>query len=141
VIVSGILHDTLEDTDISLKEISKQFGKEVSSIVKWCTTLDDESEPWKDRKKRTLESIKAAPFRAVLVAGADKLDNIRALRRDYIQIGDDLWSRFNAPKEDIKWYYSELVPIFGVYLEDCAFDNIFREYIELVSLVFGRTFF
>ena len=44
----------------------------------------------------------------MLVSAADKLHNARAILSDYRQIGDKLWSRFNASQADTLWYYGEL---------------------------------
>jgi len=43
---------------------------------------------------------------------ADKLDNARAVLADYRRLGDALWTRFNAGKEDQLWYYRGLVEAF-----------------------------
>jgi hypothetical protein len=137
VIISGILHDTLEDTDFTMEEISRQFGKDVASIVRWCSNLDG-SGPWQERKGRVIEAIKRAPFRAVLVAAADKLDNIRAIHRDYELIGEDLWARFNEPRDAVSWYYSELASAFRVYINGSAFNEIFHDFVTEVSFVFER---
>ncbi len=40
---------------------------------------------------------------------ADKLDNARSMLADYRQIGDGLWSRFNAGREDQLWFFRSLV--------------------------------
>jgi hypothetical protein len=44
-----------------------------------------------------------------MVSAADKLHNARAVLADYRELGEALWSRFNAPKEDQLWYYGALV--------------------------------
>jgi hypothetical protein len=43
------------------------------------------------------------------VSAADKLHNARAILSDYRELREDLWLRFNAPKEDQLWYYGALV--------------------------------
>lgn len=43
-----------------------------------------------------------------MVCNADKLSNLRSMAYDLETIGEKLWERFNAPKEDIKWYYSSI---------------------------------
>ena len=44
-----------------------------------------------------------------LVAAADKLNNARAIVRDYRKYGDDVWDRFNKTKRETLDYYEELV--------------------------------
>lgn len=43
-----------------------------------------------------------------MVCNADKLSNLRSMAYDLETIGENLWERFNAPKKDIKWYYSSI---------------------------------
>lgn len=40
------------------------------------------------------------------------MNNARAILRDYRKLGDVLWSRFNANREDILWYYRSLVEVY-----------------------------
>lgn len=44
----------------------------------------------------------------VLVSLADKTHNARAIATDYLLIGDEVWSRFNASVQDIRWYYHQM---------------------------------
>lgn len=75
VLVSALLHDTVEDTETTLDELEREFGGEVASVVAEVT--DDKSLP-KDERKR-LQVLKAASKsdRAKLVKLADKISNLR----------------------------------------------------------------
>ena len=44
---------------------------------------------------------------------ADKLFNARAILRDYLQVGDELWSRFTAGRDGQLWYYRQLADRFS----------------------------
>jgi hypothetical protein len=61
---------------------------------------------------------------------ADKLSNMRSIAHDYEKIGDELWKRFNAPKEKQAWYYGGLQDaLFSMQLyPECA-----QSYWEFVS--------
>jgi hypothetical protein len=48
----------------------------------------------------------------ILVALADKLDNIRAIREGLQSDGETVWERFNRPREKQKWYYESLEAAF-----------------------------
>jgi GTP pyrophosphokinase len=48
----------------------------------------------------------------LLVSVADKLNNAQAILRDYRELGEALWARFNAGRDDILWYYRSLVEIY-----------------------------
>lgn len=106
VVIAGILHDTLEDTTATPKEIEELFGADVLNIVQHES--EDKSKTWKERKQATIDHLKNASIETKLVCFADKLSNIRSMYRDKQQIGADLWKRFNAGKKDIEWYYRQV---------------------------------
>ena len=77
IIVAGILHDTLEDTDASVEELSREFGAHISSIVEEVT--DDKSLPKDERKRLQVEHAGTASPEARQVKLADKISNVRDL--------------------------------------------------------------
>ncbi len=105
VIAAGILHDTVEDTKITLQCIREKFGDKVADIVNGCSE-PDKSLPWKERKTHTIDFLKTASQEVRLVACADKLHNIRTIASDYEKNGDEIWERFTEKrKEEQEWYY------------------------------------
>jgi (p)ppGpp synthase/HD superfamily hydrolase len=130
VIVAGILHDTLEDTKTTPEEIKALFGEEIFAIV--ASESEDKSKTWKERKQRTIDELAESTTETKLVCCADKLSNIRSIYADKRVLGDKLWERFNAGKEDIKWYYESIVNRLD------SFENyaMYRELAEIVSKVF-----
>jgi hypothetical protein len=61
--------------------------------------------PWRGRKERYIEHLRNAGEPVLMVAAADKLANARAVIKDYRQVGEKVWERFNAGKPDQLWYY------------------------------------
>ena len=47
-----------------------------------------------------------------LVSNADKLHNARSILSDYRLVGDEVWKRFTASREETLWYYRSLVSAF-----------------------------
>jgi len=107
VIIAGVLHDVIEDTGTPATEILNLFGEEIYNIV--AAETEDKSKSWKERKQTTIDHLPGASLEAKLVCCADKLSNMRSTFYDYKSMGDKFWDRFNAGKEDIKWYYTEIV--------------------------------
>ncbi|WP_191017596.1 HD domain-containing protein [Treponema zioleckii] len=130
VIIAGILHDTLEDTDTTPAEIEQKFGKEILELVQ--TESEDKSKSWKERKQHTIDCLKNDSLETKLVCCADKLSNIKSMYADFQVIGENLWKRFNAPKENIKWYYESIVAA----LTDLATYKMYAELSETVKAVF-----
>jgi DNA-directed RNA polymerase subunit RPC12/RpoP len=107
VVIAGILHDTLEDTQTSPDEIRSEFGRRVLEIVQ--SESEDKSKSWKERKQATILHMSSASFESKLVCCADKLSNLRSIYADQKAIGEKVWERFNAKKELIQWYYEEIL--------------------------------
>ncbi|MDQ1004682.1 (p)ppGpp synthase/HD superfamily hydrolase [Neobacillus niacini] len=133
VVAAGILHDTVEDTTLTLDEIKREFGSNIADIVEGSSE-PDKSLSWKHRKEHTIEFLKTASEDVRAVVCADKLHNIRSIIRDYEQVGEEVWSRFNAGKEQQKWYYTNIGDSLGAQssfellteLRD-EVDRLFRE--------------
>ncbi len=140
VIIAGILHDTVEDTSITLDYIREKFGDKVATMVQGASE-PDKSMSWEDRKEHTIEFLKTAPLEIRLVTCADKLHNIRTIAADYAKIGDEVWGRFNRGKEDQEWYYKKLVDSLGNNLEtlDPSYESLFQAFRREVEKLFGKS--
>jgi guanosine-3',5'-bis(diphosphate) 3'-pyrophosphohydrolase len=80
--ICALLHDTVEDTDISLEDIQREFGTEVTKIVdgltKISTVMDTNSTQQADNFKKILLTLTDDP-RVILIKLADRLHNMRTL--------------------------------------------------------------
>lgn len=108
VVAAGILHDTVEDTDLTIEDIRREFGPVIAEIVAGCSE-PEKTLSWEDRKEHTIEFLKTASEDIRAVACADKLHNIRSIIDDYAKNGEAVWDRFNRGKNDQSWYYTSLV--------------------------------
>ena len=107
LLIAGVLHDTVEDTDTTLDEIKELFGDDVAMLV--ASNSEDKSKSWDERKSHTINELLVADERVKMLIMADKLANLRSIAYDYAAHGDDLWTRFNAPKEKQAWYYDGIM--------------------------------
>ena len=129
LMAAGVLHDVLEDTDVSLQELEEKFGKHVAALV--FMQSEDKSKCWYARKLKAIDELKGADFSLKLLVMADKVANLRGMYGDYAAHGDVLWSRFNAPKEWVAWYYSEVQ---DQLWEMQYYENTRATYWEMVDL-------
>jgi (p)ppGpp synthase/HD superfamily hydrolase len=114
--IAALLHDAVEDCGGRpiLNEIRSRFGDRVAGIVDGCTDAYTEPKPpWKARKEQYLSHLEDASESILLVSNADKLHNARAILNDYREIGEQLWERFNAERDETLWYYRELSILFA----------------------------
>jgi len=83
-IVAGLLHDTLEDTNLNIEEINKKFGNEIVELVEGLTKINKYSLKVKNQKfgenykKLILATTK--DLRVILVKLADRLHNMRTIQ-------------------------------------------------------------
>ena len=139
LLAAAALHDTVEDTDITIEQIRTEFGERVASFV--AAESDephqrgDSVENWRARKQAAIDRIARASRDAKIVALGDKLSNMRAIARDYAQQGDALWDLFHAkdPK-DHEWHYRELADALSELHDTFAY----KEFDNLINQVFGE---
>ena len=133
VVIAGLLHDTIEDTPVTIKQIEKQFGKVVANLVKGASE-PDKADTWENRKKHTIEYLKKAPMKIVYLSCADKLHNAKSILDDHNVHGDDVFKRFNRPKAQQKWYYTSLAETF---IKRRPGHPLFQEFKTIVKKIFG----
>ena len=140
VLAAAVLHDTVEDTNVTIQQIEDMFGIRVANIV--ASDSEDERdgvpapETWKMRKAENIGQIASAVDIGVkMVCLGDKLSNIRAIQRDFGALGNALWERFNQsdPAEQA-WYYSTIADELECDLGD---TEAWHEYRERVDSVFS----
>ena len=113
--IAALLHDAAEDQGgwDTLGIIRERFGAAVATIVADCTDSFDENKgPWKPRKTAYLEKLPLKAKSSLLVSLADKTHNAEAIYGDWLTIGDHIWSRFSASREETLWYYCSLADVF-----------------------------
>jgi (p)ppGpp synthase/HD superfamily hydrolase len=135
LVIAGILHDTVEDTDVTLDQIAERFGGRVAKLVAGASE-PDKSDSWENRKRDTIEYLRTAPEDVALVACADKLDNIRSIRRDYARLGDRVWDHFKRKREQQCWYFRNLAEVFRSRADGERGRKLFHEFVDEVEAFF-----
>jgi len=111
--IAALLHDAIEDAGVTREEICDRFGESVAEIVSGCSDTDAVPKPpWRERKVAYIERLAMEGEGVWLVSLADKVHNARATLADYRALGDELWGRFNAGRDDQLWYYQQLAEQF-----------------------------
>jgi (p)ppGpp synthase/HD superfamily hydrolase len=137
VIAAGILHDTVEDTNITLEDIRATFGEHVAAIVEGCSE-PEKGAPWEHRKTHTLEYLRTAPYEVRVVSCADKLHNLRTIADGYTTLGESIWERFKRGRAEQAWYYHGLADVLCTPRPGNPEIPFCQEFRALVDHVFGQ---
>ena len=138
LLAAAALHDTVEDTDITVEQLREAFGDRIASLV--ASESDEvhegvcEEHSWHARKRAAIERLSHASRDAKMVALGDKLSNMRAIARDYAVQGDALWNLFHAKdRKDHEWHYRGLADS----LRELEGTFAYQEFEHLIKHVFG----
>jgi (p)ppGpp synthase/HD superfamily hydrolase len=113
LVIAGLLHDTVEDCDVSLEVIANDFGAGVAALVDAVTEkkVDTPGGPkrsWRVRKQEQLSQLEGASAEVAALKAADALHNASCTVTDVERQGAAVWQRFNASAGDTVWYYGEI---------------------------------
>lgn len=137
LLAAAILHDTVEDTEVTVEQLKAEFGERVASLVADESDVMPEGmteeASWHQRKQDAIDRLSKASHDAKMVALGDKLSNMRAIARDYARQGDALWNLFHAKgRKDHEWHYRGLADA----LRELEGTSAFQEFERLINQVF-----
>lgn len=136
VIAAGYLHDTVEDTSVTIEKIKSEFGETVAELVAGNT--EDKTKTWEERKAHTIEVVKTAIFEVKCLVAADKLDNIKSIIEEAnLNNQQDIWVHFKRGKEKQAWYYQSIAQALFENLEESQIPAYFFAYKRLVEDLFN----
>jgi len=140
-IVSAILHDLIEDTDITYSELKKEFGKEIADIVDGVTKLDKINYNSKEEAKadaiRKMVIAMSKDIRVLILKLADRLHNIETI--DYL----NEWKKEKIAQETL-YVYAPLAHRLGLQnikhtLEDVSFNILFKNQNEEINNLISKS--
>jgi GTP pyrophosphokinase len=124
--ICALLHDTVEDTDISLEDVQREFGTEIAKIVdgltKISTVMDTNTSQQAENFKKILLTLTDDP-RVILIKLADRLHNMRTL--DHMKTEKQL----KIASETI-WVYAPLAHRMGLYNIKTELEDLSMKYME-----------
>jgi GTP pyrophosphokinase len=139
-LVAALLHDVVEDTDLSLEVIEREFGDEVARLVDGVTKLDKIR--YRSREQEQAENVRkmivatARDIRVLIVKLADRLHNMRTLEA------------LSRPKQEEKAtetleIYAPLAHRLGIFqikweLEDLSFKTLHPRRFEEIGNLVGK---
>jgi len=139
LLAAAALHDTVEDTDVTIDQIRAEFGDRIASLVAADSDIPvqdmNAEDSWYVRKQAAIDRIAASSHDAKIVAMGDKLSNMRAIARDYVMQGDALWNLFRVKnRKDHEWHYRGLAEA----LRELQDTFAYKEFEQLINQVFTK---
>ncbi|WP_163652149.1 HD domain-containing protein [Listeria sp. PSOL-1] len=136
VVVAGLLHDVVEDTEITSQEIERQFGKPVAELV--AAHTENKALSWEERKAHTIETVRLGSLAEKALIVADKYDNLLSIQYAFSSEGKRVWSYFKRSYSEQKWYYESVAKEMSFGLGVPEIPSFFFSYAQLVPIVFGE---
>jgi GTP pyrophosphokinase len=125
-ISAGILHDTVEDTDVTVDDIAKQFGGDVAEIVEGVTKLNirfnSSFEKQAENFRRMLVAM-AKDIRVILVKLADRLHNMRTLQHMRLDKREDI-------AQETLEIYAPLASRLGIFWLKVQLEDLCLQYLH-----------
>ena len=124
--IAALLHDTVEDTDVTLQDIEKEFGPEIAKIVDGLTkisnVIDANASKQAENFKKILLTLTDDP-RVILIKIADRLNNMRTL---------ESMKRENQLKisSETVYVFAPLAHRLGLYTIKTEFEDLAMKYLE-----------
>lgn len=143
IMIAGLLHDVVEDTDGTLDEIRDLFGDRVAELVDSETENkyvgEDKALTWKKRKEESIRKLIDLNDKDVEILWlADKLSNIRSLDSDYCQRGEEIWQSFNQKDPKMHcWYYKTIAEELEMRLGG---TDAFKEFVKHINSIWPDSF-
>ncbi|MFH1207528.1 MAG: HD domain-containing protein [Patescibacteria group bacterium] len=107
-VIAGLLHDAVEDTDMTLDEVRTQFGSRVAGLVEEVTF--DQAVAWKERQHEAQVRLRTVSAEAKAIKTADFLHHL-ILCNEQLDEGSKTVN-LHEPQEYL-WKYTELIKAIG----------------------------
>ncbi|MES3017220.1 MAG: bifunctional (p)ppGpp synthetase/guanosine-3',5'-bis(diphosphate) 3'-pyrophosphohydrolase [Bacteroidota bacterium] len=131
-IVCALLHDVVEDTDITLEDIEREFGKKVAKIIDGLTKISgvfDYNSSLQAENFRKMLLTLADDVRVILIKLADRLHNMRTM--DFMPRDKQL-----KISSETVYLYAPLAHRLGLYTLKSELEDLSMKYMEPVTYKF-----
>jgi (p)ppGpp synthase/HD superfamily hydrolase len=140
IIIAGLLHDTLEDTDYTEQELRSDFGHTVADLVVALTeprTTLTEPMTWLERKQEYIEQLRTGGDPVILIATVDKLHNLRSIVETYYTDHTAFVKDFGKQFDDRQTVYRQIADIIQQHLKHeqlrNEFAHVYATYTEFIT--------
>lgn len=107
VVAAALLHDVLEDTDVTAETLEGVVGSSVLLMVQALS--EEKGMEWRERKAQYIKTVVAAGESVWAISVADKIHNAESLLAFHSEVGRAAWRVFNKGKVDKIWFEETLL--------------------------------
>ncbi len=138
--IAGLLHDVVEDTDVSAEAIAAQFGDDVARLVAAVSETkraDGIELPWEERKREGLAHLALGGADVAALKAADAIHNARTTSIDLNVHGPSVWERFKRGPAETTWYYRQILGIVNTRIPGTPITAELADAVAELALVAG----
>jgi guanosine-3',5'-bis(diphosphate) 3'-pyrophosphohydrolase len=129
IIIIGLLHDLIEDTDCDYEYIKNNFNTYIADSV-LLLSEDKSIKDFKLRKQSFLKQIQNIEEDLLIVELFDKMHNLTSDYNYYNKVGMDMYKTSNSNYETIKWFYLSILDICKDNIKNKELINKFENIIN-----------
>lgn len=134
IVISGLLHDIIEDTDYNYNDILNTFDKNIADNVLILSEKQHIND-FRERKLEFINRLSNADNEIILIEVADKLHNLLSDYDLWKEKGNDALATLSTTYEMNKWYYLEMQKLFNAKLNN---NDLLERYNTICNLYFGE---
>ncbi len=132
LVIAGILHDVIEDTDYEKEDIEREFGKKVADLVSGVSE-GNKKDSWTERKNKTLEKLKNSSEEVVKLKAADLLANMTDLCDDLKSEGGRAFTIFSVDSSKKIAGFQKLIQVIKMRLNQDPIIEKLEERLNQIS--------
>ncbi len=136
VLAAALLHDAVEDTELTHDDIVTLFGESISRLVSAVSEVKHDEEgvalPWRHRKEEHVARLRREPVAARAITLADKIHNVGTLLDD-LETDPTAWKRFSSPPVEQLWYHNAVIEVIGDEPELTSLKQEYRMLLDRLS--------
>lgn len=110
VIAAALVHDVIEDMNVTEEELRRELGDKVADLV--APVTHDNTLSWEEKKKAYVETVRNARNEVKAISLADKIANAHSLIAAHKAQGAAIWKYFNAGREKKLWFEHMMLAMF-----------------------------
>jgi (p)ppGpp synthase/HD superfamily hydrolase len=116
ILAAALLHDAVEDTELTHDDIVQRFGTTIAKLVSAVSEVKHDEDgvalPWRHRKEEHVARLRHEPIAARAITLADKIHNVGTLLDD-VNADPAAWSRFSSTPSEQLWYHRAVLDAIG----------------------------